>query len=51
VLRKKEVNIVSKKANDALRRSIPYIVAPNLLLVSRGINGLGKEAVDEILVK
>ena len=42
---------MDKETNDALRKSIPNIAPPNLLVITRGITNLGSEAVAEILVK
>jgi len=42
---------MDKETNDALRKSIPNIAPPNLLVITRGIAGLGAEAVAEILLK
>ena len=37
------------KRNDLLRRSIPNIFHPNLLVLTRGVADLGQEEVKEIL--
>ena len=42
---------MDKETNDALRASIPYIMPPDLLVITRGIAALGPEAVAKILVK
>lgn len=40
---------VHKETNDALRASIPDVLPPNLLVITRGIAVLGPEVVSEIL--
>jgi hypothetical protein len=42
---------MDKQTNDALRASIPQVSSPNRLLITRGVMGLGFEAVCEILMK
>ena len=37
------------RRNDLLRRSIPNIFHPNLLVLTRGVADLGQEEVNEIL--
>jgi len=37
------------RRNDLLRKSIPYIFHPNLLVLTRGVVDLGQEEVKKIL--
>lgn len=42
---------IDKETNDALRAKIPYIVPPNILVITRGIATLVPKAVADILLK
>jgi len=42
---------MNAKANDDLRKQIPFISLPNLLVITRGIAGMGELALAEILQK
>ena len=42
---------MDKETNDALRKSIPNVAPPNLLVITRGIADLEPEAVAKILLK
>lgn len=42
---------MDKETNDALRAKIPYILPPNILVITRGIATLGPKAVADILLR